>query len=53
VWGRDDAIVPLECGELYQQHIPGSRLTVLEACGHCPQIEKPQAFAEVVRAFLR
>jgi pimeloyl-ACP methyl ester carboxylesterase len=53
VWGRDDAIVPLECGELYQQHIPGSRLTVLDACGHCPQIEKPQAFAEAVRAFLR
>jgi pimeloyl-ACP methyl ester carboxylesterase len=53
VWGRDDAIVPLECGELYQQYIPGSRLAVLDACGHCPQIEKPQAFAEVVRAFLR
>ena len=52
VWGREDAIVPLECGELYQQHITGSRLAVLDACGHCPQIEKPQAFAEVVRAFL-
>jgi pimeloyl-ACP methyl ester carboxylesterase len=53
VWGREDAIVPLECGELYQQHIAGSRLAVLDACGHCPQIEKPQAFADVVRSFLR
>jgi pimeloyl-ACP methyl ester carboxylesterase len=53
VWGREDAIVPLECGELYQQHIAGSRLTVLDACGHCPHIEKPQAFADVVRPFLR
>jgi len=53
VWGREDAIVPLECGELYQQHIAGSRLAVLDACGHCPHIEKPQAFADVVRPFLR
>jgi len=53
VWGREDAIVPLECGELYQQHIAGARLAVLDACGHCPHIEKPQAFADVVRPFLR
>ena len=52
VWGGDDAIVPLECGELYQQSIAGSRLTVLDACGHCPHLEKLPAFAEAVRSFL-
>lgn len=52
VWGRDDAIVPLECGELYQQGIAGARLTVLDACGHYPPLEKPHAFAEAVRSFL-
>jgi len=53
VWGRDDAITPLECGELYQRAIPGARLAVLDACGHAPHLEHPQAFTNVVRAFLR
>jgi pimeloyl-ACP methyl ester carboxylesterase len=52
VWGRQDAIVPLNCGERYQQAIPGSRLVVIETCGHAPQVEKPQAFLEAVMPFL-
>jgi pimeloyl-ACP methyl ester carboxylesterase len=52
VWGRQDAIVPLECGEIYQQGIPGSKLHVIEACGHSPHIEKPNAFADAVLPFL-
>jgi pimeloyl-ACP methyl ester carboxylesterase len=52
VWGRQDAIVPLNCGELYQQAIPGSRLVIIETCGHAPQIERPQAFLEAVVPFL-
>lgn len=53
VWGRADAIVPLECGELYQQSIAGARLAVLDGCGHYPHLEQPQAFADAVRPFLR
>ena len=53
IWGREDAIVPLECGEIYQKSIASSRLAVLDACGHCPQLEQPQAFANMVRSFLR
>ena len=52
VWGRQDRIVPLECGELYKQAIPGSELTVIEDCGHSPQIEKPQEFANLALGFL-
>lgn len=52
VWGRQDAIVPLNCGERYQQAIPGARLTVIDQCGHSPQVEKPQAFLEAVLPFL-
>ncbi len=52
VWGRHDAIVPLNCGELYQAAIPGARLTVIEACGHSPQLEKPPEFLDVVLPFL-
>jgi pimeloyl-ACP methyl ester carboxylesterase len=52
VWGRQDAIVPLNCGALYQQAIPGSRLVVIDNCGHAPQVEKPQAFLDAVVPFL-
>ncbi len=52
VWGRQDAIVPLNCGERYQQAIPGAQLAVLDHCGHSPQIEKPQAFLATVLPFL-
>jgi pimeloyl-ACP methyl ester carboxylesterase len=51
VWGREDAIVPPECGELYQQGIAGSQLVLLEACGHHPHLEQPQAFTDAVRRF--
>ena len=52
VWGRHDAIVPLECGELYQAAIPGAQLVVLDQCGHSPQVEKPQAFLDAVIPFV-
>jgi pimeloyl-ACP methyl ester carboxylesterase len=52
VWGRQDAIVPLNCGELYHQAIPGSTLSVIDECGHSPQIEKPEEFLAAVAPFL-
>jgi len=53
IWGRDDAIVPVSAGEAYQRAIPGSRLVVLEHCGHRPEIEQADAFVQVVRDFLQ
>ncbi len=52
VWGREDAIVPLECGELFQQALKDSRLQVIDRCGHSPQLEKPQEFHRIVSEFL-
>jgi pimeloyl-ACP methyl ester carboxylesterase len=52
VWGKHDTIIPLNCGELYQAAIPGAQLTVIEHCGHAPQIEKPQEFLDAVVPFL-
>ena len=52
VWGRDDAIVPLECGELYQKAIKGSDLVVIDNCGHSPQVEKPDEFIKTSLEFL-
>ena len=52
VWGKQDAIVPMECGELYQQAIPGAGLTLIDRCGHSPQLERPDAFLAAVLPFL-
>ena len=52
VWGKQDAIIPLECGEIYQQALPNAKLEVIDQCGHSPQVEKPQEFNKVVTDFL-
>ena len=52
VWGKQDAIVPVECGELYQQALSNATLKVIDDCGHSPQIEKPQEFQTLVGEFL-
>jgi len=52
LWGRQDAIVPLECGELYNQALTNSKLAVIDQCGHSPQLEKPQEFLGQVNGFL-
>ena len=52
VWGKNDQIVPLECGELYNEAIKGSDLVVIENCGHSPQVEKPAEFIKIALDFL-
>jgi len=52
VWGRQDRIIPVECGTLYHQAIPRSELVVIEQCGHAPHLEKPDEFVRVVMDFL-
>ena len=52
VWGKQDAIIPLECGELYQKALPNATLRVIDRCGHSPALEKPQEFLNVVTTFL-
>jgi pimeloyl-ACP methyl ester carboxylesterase len=52
VWGRQDQIIPVECGTLYHQAIAGSELTVIEQCGHAPHLEKPDEFVRVALDFL-
>ena len=52
VWGREDRLVPVECGQLYQKAIPGSDLVIFESCGHSPQIEKPEEFTQTALEFL-
>ena len=52
VWGQQDAIIPVNCAELYKQAMPHATLLVIERCGHSPGLEKPPEFLQAVRTFL-
>ena len=52
VWGRQDAIIPLNCGELYHRALANSTLHVIDRCGHSPALEKPQEFLQATLEFL-
>jgi pimeloyl-ACP methyl ester carboxylesterase len=50
VWGRDDAVAPVEHGRRLARELHG-RFEVLE-CGRCPPDEAPDTFAAAVTSFL-
>jgi pimeloyl-ACP methyl ester carboxylesterase len=52
LWGRDDAITPLDCGVIYERAVPQARLVTIADCGHMPEMEKPAEFTDLVRRFL-
>jgi pimeloyl-ACP methyl ester carboxylesterase len=39
VWGKQDVLLPLSCGEEMQHEIPGSSLAVFDGCGHLAPAE--------------
>jgi pimeloyl-ACP methyl ester carboxylesterase len=51
VWGRDDRIVPLECGERYAKALADARLEIVEETGHFVDLEKPDELAGLVTRF--
>lgn len=52
VWGRQDRITPLEVGMEFQALLPQAALAVIEDCGHAPPLEQPEAFSQIMLAFL-
>jgi pimeloyl-ACP methyl ester carboxylesterase len=52
VWGREDRIVPLECGERYAKAMPRARLEVVDGAGHFVDLEKPAELAKLVTEFV-
>ena len=52
IWGAQDSMVPVNAGEKYNQAIEGSRLEVIDNCGHRPEIEKTDEFLALVQEFL-
>jgi len=52
VWGRDDRLVPLECGERYQKTLPHARLEIVDGAGHFVDMEQPDVLARLVAGFV-
>jgi pimeloyl-ACP methyl ester carboxylesterase len=52
VHGRQDGRVPPERARELHEGIPGSRLRILEDCGHWPHVEKRPEFVAAVKEFL-
>ena len=53
VWGRKDAIIPVEHGEALVEHVPGTTLEVFEQSGHFPHLTEPQRLGDVLVRWLR
>jgi pimeloyl-ACP methyl ester carboxylesterase len=51
VWGEKDRLVFPAGAERVLEAVAGSRLEVIDDCGHCPQIECPERLADLVLAF--
>lgn len=52
IWGREDALTPLELGERFKKEIAGSELFIIDRCGHVPQLECAPAFNAALLKFL-
>lgn len=53
VWGKQDRVVPVQQLDAAKKYILHARAMVLDECGHAPQIEHPEKFNALVRAFVR
>ena len=49
---REDVIAPPEVGAYVAEHLAGSRLAVLDATGHCPNLSAPDLLVAAMRDHL-
>lgn len=50
LWGKQDALIPLACGEELHREIPQSLLAILDGCGHlAPLLSSHRLLPEIVR----
>jgi pimeloyl-ACP methyl ester carboxylesterase len=52
LWGRQDRLAPVAYAEDFGGRIAGSRVEVLDDCGHIPQLEQPEKTYALVTEFL-
>ena len=52
LWGASDGVVTPAYGRAYAALIPGARFALVDAAGHHPELERPDALADRVLDFL-
>lgn len=52
IWGEHDSLLPLSRARMAHEGMPGARLAVIENAGHSPQVERPEAFNQVLESFV-
>jgi pimeloyl-ACP methyl ester carboxylesterase len=52
VWAKEDRVVPRSCAQRYVESLSTARLVVLDGCGHCAEVEKPQELAALITDFI-
>jgi len=52
LWGASDRITVPDYGRAYGKLIPGARFELIEAAGHFPHLERPEAFAGKIVDFV-
>ena len=53
IFGREDRVIPSIYGQEFAERIAGSRLELIDSCGHIPHVEQLERTHELVAAFLR
>ncbi len=52
IWGSHDRIMSPRIGRRYLELVPRARLIIIGKAGHSPQVERPDRFAVILRAFI-
>jgi pimeloyl-ACP methyl ester carboxylesterase len=52
VWGKEDEITAASTARAAQKQIKGSKLVLLERCGHIPMVEAPDELLAALKDFL-
>jgi pimeloyl-ACP methyl ester carboxylesterase len=52
IWGASDRLVPMDYAKKLQSQLPNCTLTVIERCGHGPQLERPRELTRVLLQIL-
>ena len=53
VWGAKDGVMPIEYADDVRRELPDSIVRVIQECGPCPQMEKPELFNLMLVSFLK
>jgi len=51
LWGREDKLIPLSFAERFHKEIAGSRLEIIDNCGHMPHVECADKFNQALLKF--